>query len=247
MDFYALIKHYKWQEKEEKAEKLKLLHQRQSQNHQELVFNSPSEELADFSDTPTTLKESELVPPSISLQSLSTWLLRSWNWQETLLRTTRRPELSPDTFFWPLETTRNSTNCCTMPPLLREVSYQTSAAPFQVPSKAAESHPKLFDRMEFIMSTFKIYKQTPSFNYRAIKEVFCFKRVKLKKRAYVLSTFGWKNNHISFITITLMGLVYSLTNYFYPTATPKLSQHAIKTKAKRLILHIRQAQYKLQK
>ena len=43
-----------------------------------------------------------------------------------------------------------------------------------------------------------------------------------------------------------MGLVYSLTQYFYPNNSPKLSQHAIKTKAKRLTLHIKQAQFRLQ-
>ena len=149
-----------WQEKEEKAEKLKPLHPRQSPNHPELAFNSPSAELADSSGTPTTPKESELVHPSISLQSSNTWLLRSWSWQETPPRTTRRPELSPDTFFWPSETTRNSTNCCTTLLLLREVCCPTSVVPFQVPSKAAESHPKPFDCMEFIMCIFFLIEQS---------------------------------------------------------------------------------------
>jgi len=54
-----------------------------------------------------------------------------------------------------------------------------------------------------------------------------------------------RNSYI--ISIGKMGLVYSLTNYFYPTATPKLSQHAIRTKAQRLILCIKQAQFRLQK
>jgi len=42
-----------------------------------------------------------------------------------------------------------------------------------------------------------------------------------------------------------MGLVYSLTSYFYPT-TPQLSAIVIKTKTTRLSLCIKQAQYRLQ-
>ena len=41
-----------------------------------------------------------------------------------------------------------------------------------------------------------------------------------------------------------MGLVQAFTNYFYPP--PKLAAIAIKTKAQRLTLCIKQAQYKLQ-
>lgn len=43
-----------------------------------------------------------------------------------------------------------------------------------------------------------------------------------------------------------MGVLQSLTNYFYPPQTPALSAHAITTKARRLSLSIQQAQCKLQ-
>jgi hypothetical protein len=41
-----------------------------------------------------------------------------------------------------------------------------------------------------------------------------------------------------------MGLIYSITSYFYPS--PKLSAAAIKTKSTRLSLCIKQAEYRLQ-
>ena len=44
-----------------------------------------------------------------------------------------------------------------------------------------------------------------------------------------------------------MGLVYSLTSYFYPSQPqPQLSAVVIKTKATRLSLCIKQEQYRLQ-
>ena len=125
--------------------KLKQLHQRLSQNPREQASSSQSEEWEDSSDTLTTLKESAPEPLFTSLQSLNTWLLRSWSWLETPPRTTRRPELCQDTSCWPSETTRNSTNCCTTQPLPKEESYPTSAAPFQEPSRAVENHHRLFD------------------------------------------------------------------------------------------------------
>jgi len=73
---YSSYNHLKWQEKVEKVEKLKQLHQRQSLNHPEQAYSSPSEELVDFSDTPTTLKELVLVHLFISLQFWNIWLLK---------------------------------------------------------------------------------------------------------------------------------------------------------------------------
>ncbi len=70
-------------------------------------------------------------------------------------------------------------------------------------------------------------------------------RVRSEYRVYASTSLICKNFII--ISIEKMGLVYSLTNYFYPTATPKLSHHAIRTKAQRLILYIKQAQFRLQK
>ncbi len=43
-----------------------------------------------------------------------------------------------------------------------------------------------------------------------------------------------------------MGLLYSITSYFYPTNNPAITEAAIKSKAQRLILCCQQAQYKLQ-
>ena len=157
-EFYLsgiLLKKQWQQEEKERAERLKLLQTRQSLNLQEPVFNSPSVESVDSSDTPTTPRELVLVPPSILPPSSSTSPLRSSSWPETPPRTTRRPELSPDTFFWPSETTRNWTSFCPTPPSLKEVFCPTSLAPPVTERKAQETTPKpcdwisLFDPYSF--------------------------------------------------------------------------------------------------
>lgn len=43
-----------------------------------------------------------------------------------------------------------------------------------------------------------------------------------------------------------MGLLYSLTSYFYPPATGQLTEARIKTSSQKLIIRIRNLQYKLQ-
>jgi len=115
-------KYTQWQAKAENQEKLKLLHQRQFQSHQEQDFSSLSAESEDFLDTLTTLRELVLVHLFTWQLCLNIWLLKFWNWLETLPRTTKRPELCQDTFFWPLEMIRNSISCCTTLLLLKEVS-----------------------------------------------------------------------------------------------------------------------------
>jgi len=136
------------------VERPKQPHPRQSPSLQGLVSSSQSAESADSSDTPTTLRELELEPLSISQPSWSTWLLRFWSWLATRPRTTRKQELCLDTSCWQSETTKNSTNCCTMLPLLREVCSPTSVALFQEPNKAAGNHLRQFDLYVLIASLY---------------------------------------------------------------------------------------------
>jgi hypothetical protein len=81
-----------------------------SPDHQKLDFNSQLEELPDSSNKEDSLKELELVPQSISPPFLNISLLRFSNLPETLPRTTKKPELFPDTSNSLSETTRNSIN-----------------------------------------------------------------------------------------------------------------------------------------
>ena len=141
-------------------EKLKQPHQRQSQNHKEQAFNSQSEESADFWDTLTTLKESVLVLQFTSPPFSNTWLLKFWNSPVTLQRTTRRPELSQDTFCSPSETTKNSTSFCPTPQLLKEVSSPTSAVQFTTESNLQENQAKLY---EWLIYSFCYVHTFPSF------------------------------------------------------------------------------------
>lgn len=154
--YYELIQ---WQEKEESQEKPKLHHPRQCPSHPEQDFNSQSAESVVSSDTPTTPKESEQEPPSTLPLFLSISPLRSSNSPETLPRTTKRPELSPDTFFSPSETTKNSTNSSTTLPLLKEVSSPTSADPLLETNSLQESHPKQFDGHLCIIVPYRIFSQ----------------------------------------------------------------------------------------
>merc|ERR1711974_11293 len=85
----------------------------------------------------------------------STWLLKSWNSPETPPRITKRPELSPDTFFSPSETTKNSTNFCPTPLLLKEVSSPTSVAQFTTENNPAENPAKLYDLISHLSIIFK--------------------------------------------------------------------------------------------
>lgn len=48
------------------------------------------------------------------------------------------------------------------------------------------------------------------------------------------------------LLIIVMGVVYSISSYFYPSTAPKLSEHLIRTRSQKLVLYIRQAQYRLQ-
>lgn len=43
-----------------------------------------------------------------------------------------------------------------------------------------------------------------------------------------------------------MGMFYSFISYLYPSASIKLSEHMIKTRCQKLIMRIKNIQYKLQ-
>merc|ERR1712166_555312 len=110
--------------------KERLLLQDQYQDQLELDFNSQLEESQDSSELDNTPKESVPVHQSILPPFLNTSLPRFSNLQETLPRTTRKPELSQDTFNSPSETTKSSPNFSATPPLLLEVFSQTSTSLF---------------------------------------------------------------------------------------------------------------------
>merc|ERR1712166_540891 len=120
----------KWPEKEEEEAKERLLLQDQYQDQLELDFNSQLEESQDSSELDNTPKESVQVHQSILPPFLNTSPLRFSNLQETLPRTTRKPESSQDTFNSPSETMKNSPNFSATPPLLLEVFSQTFASLF---------------------------------------------------------------------------------------------------------------------
>merc|ERR1712048_1333950 len=81
---------------------------------------------------------------STSLLSLSTSLLRFLSSLEMPLRTTRRPESSQDTFNWPSETMRSSTDFSRIPPSPPVVFSHTSTPSSSRPQETREES-ELFD------------------------------------------------------------------------------------------------------
>ena len=97
-----------------------------SQDQPEPVSNSQLEDSLDNSNKVDTLAESEPVPQSILLPFSNISPLRSSNLQVTPPRTTRNQESSQDTSNLPWETMTNLPSSWKTPPLLLEVSFQTS-------------------------------------------------------------------------------------------------------------------------
>ena len=128
-----------------------------------------------------------LEPQFISPPFSNTWLLKSWNSQVTLPRTTRRPESSQDTFSWPSETTRNSTSSCPTPPLLKEVSSPTSADQFTTESNHQENQAKLYDLLFLYFSSFSFLFQTAKKGFHLNLQRYFF-RVKYKFHLKIKST-----------------------------------------------------------
>ena len=98
----------------------------QRHDQAELVCSSPLDESTDASSKETTLSELELVPQATLQLCWSTWLLKSWSWQEALPETITKGESFPDTCSWPSETTKSWTSCSKVWPLLKVVCCPTS-------------------------------------------------------------------------------------------------------------------------
>ena len=127
LQFVTNLKHTKSCLDVEREEKQR---ERQRADHPGQDFSFQWEESTVFSEKATTLSELELVPPCTSPPFLNTWLLKCWNWQETLHETTRRRESSPVTYSSPSATMKSWTNSCLVSPSHREVFCQTSKLSF---------------------------------------------------------------------------------------------------------------------